>query len=812
MQVLPQALAPLAAYPQFILYKLATRNDGTGKVDKLPIDHRTGRVMERDTDWQNDPGAWADAQSAIARAQQLGPNYGVGFLFRNDDPFFFVDIDGALQSDGQWSDVALDLCHQLAGAAVEVSQSGTGLHVIGTARHFPEHGCKNAAHGLELYTGGRFVALTGAKAVGDASTDHTARLEAITAQYFPPGAGSTEDPTRAATWTSKPVSEWSGPTDDAELIDKARAASGGAGQAFGGRASFDALWRGDAVALGRAYPDHYHNPPRPFDPSSADAALAAHLAFWTGCDCERIERLMWQSGLVRDKWDRKKHRTYLERTILNAVSRCDSVIGSRSSTPTPESVEPSPVVSQAPGGELVDGFQFLAATQQMEHFAGCVYVQDIHRVFTPRGTLLTPQQFKATYGGYLFTLDATNDKTTKNAWEAFTESQAVRYSIAEGQTFRPELPPGELVIEEGRQLVNTYMPAAIDRKPGDVTPFLNHLYKTLPDENDAAIFLAYMAACVQHIGVKFQWAPLLQGVEGNGKTLFTRCVARAVGMEYSHFPKADEVGNKFNSWMMRRLFIGIEDVYYPQSRQEIIESLKPLITNDMLPIEYKGADQINARVCANFMLNSNHKDAIRKTHNDRRFAIFFSAQQQKRDIQRDGMDGDYFPDLYDWLKGGGYAYVAEFLSTYPIPDDLNPATRCHRAPKTSTTDQAIAHSIGGVEQEILEAIEEGRPGFAGGWVSSMALDRLIESKRLGNRIPPNRRREIMQGLGYDWHPALTNGRVNTLVALDGGKPKLFIRDDHPDRSITAAGEVTKAYEAAQGGGPQTPAERAFAGC
>jgi hypothetical protein len=79
------------------------------------------------------------------------------------------------------------------------------------------------------------------------------------------------------------------------------------------------------------------------------------------------------------------------------------------------------------------------------------------------------------------------------------------------------MPPGALVQRGGQTFVNTYWPVDVPRKAGDGSPFLNHLAKVLPDERDRFILLCYMAACVQHKGVKFQWAPLLQGVEGNGK-------------------------------------------------------------------------------------------------------------------------------------------------------------------------------------------------------------------------------------------------------------------------------------------------------
>jgi hypothetical protein len=66
------------------------------------------------------------------------------------------------------------------------------------------------------------------------------------------------------------------------------------------------------------------------------------------------------------------------------------------------------------------------------------------------------------------------------------------------------------------------VPINTPRKAGDAGPFLRHLAKLLPDERDRSILLAYMAASIQHKGVKFQWAPLIQGAEGNGKTLLTR--------------------------------------------------------------------------------------------------------------------------------------------------------------------------------------------------------------------------------------------------------------------------------------------------
>ena len=447
----------------------------------------------------------------------------------------------------------------------------------------------------------------------------------------------------------------------------------------------------------------------------------------------------------------------------------------------------------------VQGSTFLGHEQTATLFSGFVYVVDEHRVLVPGGRLRRPDQFRAEFGGYTFAMDTRNERTTRNAWEAFTESQVLRAPRADGTCFRPDLPYGTIVSDPGRTRVNTYCPVSVPRLAGDVSRFLEHLRRLLPRGDDTEQVLYYMAACVQHQGYKFQWAPVIQGVEGNGKTLLSRCVAEAIGRRYVHWPKASKLAKQFNGWMVGKTFYAVEDIHTTEAI-DVIEELKPMITGgDGLEIEAKGVDQISAEICGNFMFNTNHKRGLRKTRNDRRFAVYFCAQQNVDDLARDGMAGDYMRDLYHWLKHeDGYAIVAELLWTIQIPDRYNPRTGCQRAPVTSSTDEAIAQGLGSVEQEITEAIAQDMPGFAGGWVSSMALDKLLERVGAARRIPPNRRRDMMRDLGYDYHPALHDGRVNNTIALDSGKPRLYVLRGHDALSLTVAADVARAYTAAQG--------------
>jgi hypothetical protein len=457
-----------------------------------------------------------------------------------------------------------------------------------------------------------------------------------------------------------------------------------------------------------------------------------------------------------------------------------------------------PAAAGAQGGPLARGGDgFLNPAQQLTHFKGCVYIESQHRVLVPGGKILKPEVFKGIYGGFTFMLDSRNDKTTRDAFEALMQSQVNDPVITFGTCFKPLLPPGEIVTRNGQRFVNTYYPVNVDRKQGDASPFLDLLAKLLPDQRDRGILLAYMAAVVQHQGFKFQWAPFIQGVEGNGKSTLSRCVEQAVGERYTHWPKAKEVGNKFNAWMPGKVFYAVEDIYSPAAKNQILEDLKPMISGLRHEIEKKGVDQETADICGNFIFNSNHQDAIRKTKNDRRYCIFFTAQQRFEDLARDGMDGEsgYFSKLHKWLeKDGGYAIVNEWLHTYPIPAEFNPAGDCNRAPITSTSHEAIAASLGGVEQDILEAVAEERQGFCGGWISSKYVRELPRAQRLTSQ----KLHQILEGLGYVPHPALKNGgRVDNPVRPDHSRSKLYIhRSNVALAQIASSAAIENNYETA----------------
>ena len=781
-QTLPPALQGFTAFNQWLNYRLTPQPGG--KMKKEAIGREGYRVDP------TDPARWMSYAEAAATGLPLA------FSFSESDPFFFLDIDNAFNSD-RWSDRALQLLSDLSGVAVEISSSGRGLHLFGAMVPGLDHSNRRDELGLEFYTKGRFVALTGNMLTPEGSVFHSPpELPALVAEYFPPSQH-----TAATDWTDGPCDGWAGPTDDADLVRRAsRHVSAAA--AFAGKASFADLWAGDADALAASYPSSTG----PYDASSADAALCAHLAWWTGKDCERMARLLRASGLARDKHDRED---YVQRTVLRACGLVTDVLCDRPAAPLPVPKPPasSPLAiasAKQAAPEMAESVGFLRAEQMVDLFKGCVYARDIDRVWMPNGELLKPAAFNVFFGGYQFLMDDIGKKTTDEAFKAFTRNPMLRAPQVAAVTFDPNLEPGAIVTDfKGRDAVNTWLPPVVKEIDGDPSPFLNHLAKVLPDERDRQILLSWMAALVQYPGHKFAWAPVLQGVEGNGKSFFAMCCSAAVSPLYSHTPRSKDLMKEFNSWMHRKLFAIVDEARV--DTPEMIEALRNLITEETQTIEPKGVDADSQRVFTNFMFTMNDKRAMKKTRNDRRLAMFYTAQQCEADIARDGMDGEYMPNLYAWAKGQhafkhlgdgyGFAVVTHYLKRFKIPDELNPIGMAHRAPRTSAHEEAVSGALGLREQEVQEAIDSGAIGFRGGWVSShYALDLL---RKTWKNVQQSNLLEVMGNLGYVRHPGLTGGRTNNLVQPDGARSILYVAQGKLELLGLSGAEAAKSYTHAQ---------------
>lgn len=795
-------LDTLAKRVQFIVYKLVPKEGGG--TDKVPV--HPEHLWNIDA---HDPKNWLTPDVASAWAKFLGHPYGVGIVLWKGCGVACIDIDKALVN-GEWTPLARELCARFNGAYQEVSPSGTGIHIFFSYRNdIPPHRKKNVPLHIEFYDELRFITVSGINAAGDVTFDATELLPKLIADYFPAAVETNSDG-----WTIEPAAAWDGPADDDELIRR-MCASRSAGAIFGQKASVYDLWTGNIDALAVAFPPQSVG--KHYDGSSADQALANHLAFWTGGNCERMAALMVRSALVRAKWERPDYfrgtiakaaawqKTYykqrdtvpsiapvLDASSINAEQPSLTVSMTVDGIPLPPNEAPAPPAPEVGHGSVI------TAAAQLKLFEGCIYVQDVNQIMVPSGNTLKREPFDndPRFRGRTYVVTRDGSVPTDSAWQCFTQSKLVPFPAVNGTYFDPRQPEGHYMQRGDEEFVNTWRDPKIVASPGDATPYVEHVKKIFPKGDDALIYTSFVAACIQNLGVKSAWSLFIQGVPGNGKSFLTKVMTYCLGEEYVHSASAANLDNHFNGYLYRKLLICVEEVKTTENNALIWEKLKTMITETRQEIEKKGIDQITREVCFNMIFNSNHKDGLRKTADDRRICPLFCAQQTPEDLIRDGMDEPYFIALWDWYLAGGNAVILDYLRTFPIPDKLNFAKGARRAPKTTATEEAITAGLGSVEQDILEAIASGRVGFKGGWISSHQLQILLSEGGKGKFIARNKRRDILTTLGYVAHPMLNDGRME-LQLVDGSRPTLYVKRNHSSSQIADAMLIKHLYETAQ---------------
>lgn len=278
----------LKGYKNWVCWQSYPDPKSHSGISKKPINPRTGGFA-----MPNNSDTWSDFETAVRESVKYS---GIGFMFSNS-PFFGVDLDDMPNDiedykNGGADNIISEFVNTLQ-SYTEFSQSKTGVHIIckGT---LPEgrRKAKNDSGGFEMYENGRFFVVTGDYCSAYAYiNDCTESIKPLHSKYL----GKATEPQPKL----RNIEVNLNTVDD--IVKAACNAKNGN--------LFRALYSGDFSAYASQ--------------SEADMAFCNMLAFWCGCDTDKMDSIFRQSGLMRDKWDRKQSgTTYGIITLQKAVSGC----------------------------------------------------------------------------------------------------------------------------------------------------------------------------------------------------------------------------------------------------------------------------------------------------------------------------------------------------------------------------------------------------------------------------------------------------------------------------------------------------------
>lgn len=262
--------------PNWVVVRTRENKD-TGRLDKFLVNPHTGKFAESDN-----PETWADFDTACKYAKEQG---GVCLAYALDgkDEIACIDLDGCMQENGDFSEIAQRAFNAANGSYAEKSVSGKGLHIFGKTKGADLRSFSKDKT-MEYYQGGHFIAMTGDNyGSSELKSFDTPEMKTVLESKLE----------KRTEWkhTGEGVEGLSS-MDDREMLEKAFKAKNGD--------TVKKLYNGEDLRGNH---------------SNSDMSLMNYLAFWSNHDIDQMLRVFATSGLYRAD----KPQSYYEHTAIKAV-------------------------------------------------------------------------------------------------------------------------------------------------------------------------------------------------------------------------------------------------------------------------------------------------------------------------------------------------------------------------------------------------------------------------------------------------------------------------------------------------------------
>lgn len=315
---------------------------------------------------------------------------------------------------------------------------------------------------------------------------------------------------------------------------------------------------------------------------------------------------------------------------------------------------------------------------------------------------------------------------------------------------------GRLYEYEGLEYANTYRDtgARPDGYEGDfgVRLLKRHLTNLLPRKRDRALLLDFLAHVRQNPERKLRYALVLKGVRGDGKSLLIELMKACMGHANCTDVHSSMLSKSFNAWASDTCFIGVEEVkQHGPNGFEVLNNLKPLITNDHLAIERKGKDVVTVRNFANLFMTTNYSDALPLENGENRYLVLATRflteeQRQEWEAEWEAEHGfRFYEALWEELRERPYQF-RRFLEEYEFSEWYNPSAR---APETDWKQQMVEDAKPDERQLLEDVLErDDEPLCTSDIFCWWRFKQILDAKLPHNRMNGRAVSSMMHAMGF----------------------------------------------------------------
>jgi len=274
---------------------------------------------------------------------------------------------------------------------------------------------------------------------------------------------------------------------------------------------------------------------------------------------------------------------------------------------------------------------------------------------TDRKFSTTQQGFNAMFDRKAMTKkDLLDGKTTPTSTASTLALNVFRITVVNGRRYEPGA--DKIFHRTDGIFANTYPEHEIPELPDELLPrdkaaikrVKKHVGHLLEKPEERRLLVDWLSWVVQNPGKHANWSILLQGVEGDGKSFFAFLLRAVMGVSNVQMLNAHILESPFTDWVVGQCVTCIEEVRLIKSTNkfELLNRIKPFITNDVIEVHPKGKATYDAVNTTSYLLFSNYRDALPLDDDGRRYCVLFSQWQRKDKLDVFKAEN---PDYYDRL-------------------------------------------------------------------------------------------------------------------------------------------------------------------
>jgi hypothetical protein len=419
-----------------------------------------------------------------------------------------------------------------------------------------------------------------------------------------------------------------------------------------------------------------------------------------------VHKLNEMFFLAKDKGDWDKARAQVQATELDSIARgaivalakekLDKILGIKT-----------------PVSEVRKALAYDNSNEQVPGWVSTwVYDTSDDKFFcTERKISVSKQGFDAMYNRKALTKkDVLEGRSSPSSTASELALNVFKIDTIQGRRYMPGEDP--MFHNSEGMFANTYPEHEIPELPRKLKPrdiiainrVKNHIRHLLENPRERELFCDWLSWIVQNPGQHANWSVLLQGVEGDGKSFFGFLLRAVMGPSNVQMLNAHILESPFTDWVVGQCVTCIEEVRLikQHNKYELINRIKPFITNNVIEVHPKGKAAYDAINTTSYLFFSNYRDALPLDDDGRRYCVLFSKWQRKDKLDAFKAENpDYYEELYATLEN-----CAPALRDWLLHREQSPGFNAKGdAPNSEAKQYMIRQSRPEFIQNLMELID-----------------------------------------------------------------------------------------------------------